>query len=164
MPYQMKIRLLLLLVICSPVLMFAQTGVSTIQTAELIQMVDSSKKPIIVSFWATWCSPCLNEIPWLEKEISGKAQDSIVLILISLDTRKTVRDIELFVARKGFHSKVYIWQNPSIPEFAKAMNIRWTDGIPATYLRSNEKNRRIFFNRQLTELQIKRELNNLLKD
>lgn len=160
----MRIKLLLLLVTCCHFGLFAQQKVSAIQTPELIQLIDSSKKPMVVSFWATWCAPCLNEIPWLEKAISSKASDSIVLILVSLDSRKTIHDLELFAERKGFLSSVYVWQNASIPDFAKAMNIRWTEGIPATYLRNNTTNKRQFFNRQLTELQIQRELTKLVTD
>lgn len=158
----MKNNVLIFLLICLPFATQAQPKVTTIQTSDLIQLVDSSSTPIIISFWATWCSPCLHEIPWLEKSIAAKSQDSITLVLVCIDGAKTTRELEVFVARKGFRSRVVLWQRPNFDAFALAMNIKWTEGIPATYLRNNKRNRKAFFNRQLTEAQIDREFKKLV--
>ena len=55
-------------------LTFCAIGVSAqvvkkVQIRELEDYIKSSDHPLVVSFWATWCAPCIEEIPYLQDEI-----------------------------------------------------------------------------------------------
>jgi len=56
-------------------------------------------KPVILSFWATWCKPCVAEMPHLQKLYD--AQKAVVLA-ISLDGPETEAEVAPFIKSKGF--------------------------------------------------------------
>jgi peroxiredoxin len=57
-----------------------------------IALKDLKGKPIIVTFWATWCSPCKEELPTLEKFVEGKREQlAIVTMAIDGENEKKVR-------------------------------------------------------------------------
>jgi len=55
--------------------------------------------PVILSFWATWCKPCVAEMPHLQKLYEEK---KAVVLAISLDGPETEADVAPFVKSKGF--------------------------------------------------------------
>jgi cytochrome c biogenesis protein CcmG, thiol:disulfide interchange protein DsbE len=59
--------------------------------------------PVVVSFWATWCIPCLKEMPHLE-ELAGKYAGKVSFIAISVDDSKSMAKVGPLVRAKG-------WQN-----------------------------------------------------
>ncbi len=60
-----------------------------------------AKGPVIVSFWATWCKPCLKEMPHLER-LAEKYQGRISLLAVSTDASKSVAKVAPFVQSKGY--------------------------------------------------------------
>lgn len=82
-------------------------------------------KPVFLNFWATWCPPCVGEMPHFET-LYPKYKDKITFIAVSVDDNDD--DAKRFVAKRGFtfptaHADAQeIMQKYSIP------------GIPASYL------------------------------
>jgi thiol-disulfide isomerase/thioredoxin len=50
-----------------------------------ISLRDFAGKPVIVNFWATWCPPCLQEMPWFEELTKEYAQSGLTILGLSLD-------------------------------------------------------------------------------
>ncbi len=90
-----------------------------------IKLTEFSGKPSIVHFWATWCTPCVDEMPELE-EFSRKYGDKINLIVVASD-KSGGQDALKFYQSKGFTSlKVYVDDRG---EFMGAMKIK---ALPTT--------------------------------
>ena len=66
-PSFMKILVLVVSVFMLSFGAFAQQ-VKKVQIGEIEELVQKSDHPIIISFWATWCAPCLQEIPYFQEQ------------------------------------------------------------------------------------------------
>ena len=95
-------------------------------------IVASPKNFVIVNFWATYCRPCIREIPDL-LNVAEKQKDQVELILVNLDDKKMYpKSIFQFVKKHHFRSRV-IWLNETDPNyFCNEINPGWQGSIPST--------------------------------
>ena len=88
--------------------------------------INSSKfsnegKPMIISFWATWCSPCKKELNTIA-EVYGdwKKETGVKLIAIAIDDSKSSNNVAPYVNSKGWEYESYLDVNS---DFKRAMNV-----------------------------------------
>ena len=81
-------------------------------------------RTVFLNVWATWCGPCVSEMPSIEKLHRSISDDGIAVILVTAESPETVRD---FMGSKGFHLPVYLTPGDVPAEFA-------TPGVPATFV------------------------------
>ena len=65
-----------------------KTALSDIALASDGSTISLSKwadRPLLINFWATWCAPCVVELPMLEAAAQILAEDNIMLVLVSMD-------------------------------------------------------------------------------
>ena len=69
---------------------------------KIVKLSDYKGKIIIIDFWATWCPPCRRGIPDLV-EIQKEYKKDLVVIGISLDAAKTIKDVPGFIKEYGIN-------------------------------------------------------------
>lgn len=82
-------------------------------------------KVILLNLWATWCPPCVAEMPGLQRLHEKTKGDNVALVLLSLDENR--EKARRFVARRGFTMPVYTLAGPLPAVFD-------TESIPTTFL------------------------------
>ncbi len=90
-------------------------------------------KPIIISFWATWCKPCKKELDAINEEYAELQKETgVKLIAISIDDARSSGKVVTDVKVKGWTYEVYIDENQ---DFKRAMNV---NNVPHTFLVDGE--------------------------
>lgn len=91
--------------------------------------ISNNGKPIIISFWATWCKPCVNELTTISDVYDEwKEETGVKLIAISIDDSKTSGNVSPLVNGKSWDYEVYLDVNS---DFRRAMNVNL---IPHTFV------------------------------
>jgi cytochrome c biogenesis protein CcmG, thiol:disulfide interchange protein DsbE len=91
--------------------------------------ISNDGKPIIISFWATWCKPCKKELDAIAEEYSDwQKETGVKLIAISIDDARSSSKVGPDVKSKGWEYEVYVDQNS---DFKRAMNV---NNVPHTFI------------------------------
>ena len=159
----MKKYCLFFVVLLHHMISFAQP-VQKMNADELNAYIAKSKKPLVVSFWATWCGSCVEEIPYFIATIKEKYRGEVELLLVSLDIKSYYpKRIEAFAARKNFHTPI-VWLNePNADVFCPAIDPQWSGAIPSTLMVNNNKQYRKFYEVAMSPLQFEKNLQQLLE-
>lgn len=101
---------------------------NNVNTAEL-----GFKGPIIISFWATWCSPCKRELNTIHDLYEDWQEETgVTLVAVSIDDEKTKNQVPVYVNGKAWDFTVLLDSNA---DFKRAMGV---NNVPHTFL-INEK-------------------------
>lgn len=105
----------------------------------------------IVNFWATWCAPCVAELPYFEQIDSVYRDKKVKVILLSTDFKKDIDTrVTPFVEKKKLHSEVYFLDELYDNEWIPKVDSMWQGNIPATKIYSAKSHQSVFLPRETT--------------
>lgn len=115
----------------------------------------------VVNFWATWCAPCVAELPYFEQLDSVYKDRKVKVILVSTDFKKDI-DTRLvpFVERKKLHSEVNFLDELYDNEWIPKVDSLWQGNIPATKIYNAKTGKSVFIPRETSY----RELDSLISN
>ena len=157
----------LLLAVSSIMVAFGTSAqqVKKAKIGEIEEIIQKSDHPVIISFWATWCLPCIHEIPYLQETVKKYQHKNVELVLVSLDFKESYPAvIESFVKKNQYEARFYWLNETNADHFCPKIDPKWDGSIPATLFVNNRTNYRKFYDRQLTPLQVEAELKSQVKE
>lgn len=154
----MKSFLALLLVVLSSSL-FSQ-NIPVIKVTDLEKRIyNNSDTTYIVNFWATWCAPCVKELPDFDSISKTYPNQKIKVLLVTMDFKEDVNSkVVPFVKKKKIISEVLLLDELNADYFIPKIANEWTGALPATVIINNKKNIKHFFEKKLNYEFLKNEI------
>jgi thiol-disulfide isomerase/thioredoxin len=111
----------------------------------------SNDTTYVFNFWATWCSPCVNEFPEFQKLSSAYANKKIRFIFISLDFKKDFETaLTPFVKKHDVKNDVFLLDEPDYNVWINKVDPSWNGDIPMTLVINNKMKIRNMYAREFT--------------
>ena len=148
---------LLLIVLLFIAQCFAQTKeVVSLNYKQLHPILhQNSEKVQVVNFWATWCAPCIKELPYFEEL---NKLDNVEVLLVSLDFPKhKEKRLIPFVEKHKLQSRVVHLDDEDENYWINEISTTWSGALPATVIYNN--NRRGFYEQSFTKEELFSEVN-----
>lgn len=90
---------------------------------------------LVVNFWATWCAPCVEELPHFVKLAKELDPDKIAFVGMSLDFPKDLEaKVNPFLVEKGIPYPNFLLEVDDPDPFIEAISKNWNGNIPATFV------------------------------
>lgn len=136
----MKRLLLLTVSVLLSVLSFAQViEVYDIYEAFESKLIEDPAKTYVVNYWATWCAPCVKELPHFE-ELRSAYPDEVEVVLVSIDFKNQYeRRLLPFLKKKNYQSRLIHMADPKANDWINKVDASWEGTIPATLFVSGSK-------------------------
>lgn len=149
----MKYLLLLLTVCCS---LGSSAQIPSCTAGQLAQRVQHPDTVYVVNFWATWCAPCVQELPAFDTVQEYYQGKPVKVLLVSLDFKDDYRKkIPDFVAKKHTKPDILWFSETDAEVFIPKIDNRWTGSIPATWIVSKGNGYTTFLDRTVSAAELK---------
>lgn len=101
----------------------------------------------VINFWATWCKPCIAELPYFEQLHTERGAQKLKVVLISLDFPKDVATkLAKFVKQRQLAPEVIAFTDGNYNNWIDKVHPDWGGAIPVTYIYQGD--RALFHDRQ----------------
>lgn len=115
----------------------------------------------VVNFWATWCRPCIKELPAFEKLTVDYSDKKVKVLLVSLDfPDKIDSQVVPFIEKNNILSQVLLLDDGDANSWIPKVSEKWSGAIPATLIYN--KNKRLFYERSFSFEELQGELNKFI--
>ena len=105
----------------------------------------------VINFWATWCAPCVKELPLFEKLGQERTDVKVTLVSMDLDLDPNPEKVHKFVARKKLQSQVLILDAKDPNSYIDQIDKNWSGALPATIIINGKTGQRKFVGKELHE-------------
>ena len=136
--------------------MFLGRLLKKISIGQLEQYITDSKTPLVINFWATFCKPCIEEMPYFIG--NARRRPDVELVFVSLDLPDFFPSkVTDFIRKRNFMKATHFWLNETNADtFCPRIDSSWEGAMPVTLFVSKDKQRK-FVGRPMTEAQVSRE-------
>ena len=95
----------------------------------------SADKTYVINFWATWCAPCVKELPHFEEVNEELKDQNTEVILVSLDFPSQIESkLKPYLKKNKIKSKVILLDDSKMNTWVPKVSEQWDGGIPATLI------------------------------
>jgi len=119
---------------------------------DLLKRIHNNSDTIyVVNFWATWCKPCVQEMPEFESFYRQNKPALVKIILVSMDFKEDLdKKLVPFLEKNPYSSEVILLDEVNGNDFIDKIHTKWGGAIPATYFTTKNKKKEAIFEKKVT--------------
>jgi thiol-disulfide isomerase/thioredoxin len=127
------------------------------------EIMETKDTLIVCNFWATWCKPCITELPYFEKMHNEFSSQPVKILLINLDFSSRLNNSVIpFIKKRAYNSEIVHLKDPDPNEWINKVDSNWSGAIPATIMYHSGST--LFFHEgELSEDYLRKTINDNLK-
>jgi thiol-disulfide isomerase/thioredoxin len=146
----MNRKISLVVILSLTVFTFTQGQIPVVNFDELQPRLSTGSDSVyVINFWATWCVPCVKELPEFEKINREYSDQKVRVVLVSLDNSRHIDSRVLpFIEEHGLKSEIILLDDPQSNRWIPLVDESWTGSIPATVIFT--KDSRSFYEKVFT--------------
>jgi thiol-disulfide isomerase/thioredoxin len=111
----------------------AQEGVKVYKLDDLVNRIKSPDTLYVVNFWASWCKPCIQELPAFDSLSRAHPQSDIKVLLVCLDFKEDLHSKVIpFLKKKDIQSECVLLDEVNGNDYIDKISESWSGAIPAT--------------------------------
>lgn len=119
----------------------------------------------VVNFWATWCAPCVEEVPYFEQVGEQYGGRKVKVLMVSLDFPDQIHSrLVPFIEKTKMKNEIVLLDDPNSNRWIPLVSESWTGAIPATLIYRNSDDFRQFYQQTFTLLELQEIIDALLKE
>jgi len=142
---------------------FAQQVTGVYKINDLMKRISNKDTTYVINFWATWCKPCVEELPNFDSLNNDFKNKKSKVILVCLDFKEELdKKVNPFLSKKKIQSECVLLDEVNGNDFINQIDKNWSGAIPATYF-LNSKNK-IFIEKKLNYSELKSYSNKLVSN
>lgn len=127
----------------------------------LFQQEDSEVH--VINFWATWCAPCVKELPYFERIAIAYANKGVEVTLVSLDFPSMwEKRLPAFLEKQSIQAPVVVLDDPDQNTWIPEVSPDWSGAIPATLIYTS--GRREFYEKTFEAAELEALIESFLND
>lgn len=132
---------------------------------DLKMAMDTTTAPTIINFWATFCKPCIAELPHFQQLANKYKTKGIRLVMVSLDLKDAYpKQIASFAKARKLTSPVVFLDESNADLFVPLVDTTWSGAIPASLFINKAKGYRKFLEEELSKEKLEAEIKTLLAE
>ena len=109
------------------------------------EYIKTNDTTYIINFFATWCGPCVQEMPVINKFYQSTKDKKIQLLFVSLDGGIAPAKLAKFIKKQKMEAPVFVLNESSDFSWLPYIDSRWQGSIPATMIINSSKKVKAFF-------------------
>lgn len=111
---------------------------------DLLKRIDNKDTIYVVNFWATWCKPCIEELPAFDSLSVQSVKTPVKVILVSLDFKEELdKKVKPFLKKHQIKSECVLLDEVNGNDFIDKISPSWSGAIPATLFKKGEESQLI---------------------
>lgn len=123
---------------------------------------NNSDTTYIVNFWATWCAPCVKELPDFDSISKIYSVKKVKVLLVTMDFKEDIETKVIpFINKKKIISEVLLLDELNADYFIPKITNEWTGALPATYILNNKTKKTAFYEKKLNYEILEKEIKSM---
>ena len=155
----MKSLVLLILVMG---LVSLEGDVKVVKWPALEQYIQQKNDKVkVINFWATWCKPCMEELPHFETLHKEYKDKNVEVLLVSLDQASMTDKVKASLKKNNITARVILLDEVDFNKWINLVDTTWSGSIPATLIISKDNTSKAFYEKQFTHQQLEQIIHSL---